>query len=56
MPRAACQAPIHHRDLVADHAKVNRLLDYLSPEMAKEVQALDRVPEGPRAAEERVRR
>lgn len=36
--------PIHHRDLGADHAKLHRLLGYLSPELAKEAQALDRVP------------
>jgi hypothetical protein len=37
--------PIHHRDLAADHAKIYRLLGYLSPELAKEVQTFDRVPD-----------
>jgi len=37
--------PIHHRDLAADHAKIFRLLGYLSPDLAKEVQAFDRVPD-----------
>jgi hypothetical protein len=37
--------PIHHRDLGADHAKIYRLLGYLSPALAKEAQPLDRVPD-----------
>ncbi|MFG3047341.1 hypothetical protein ACIPWL_27150 [Streptomyces sp. NPDC090023] len=36
--------PIHHRDLAADHAKIYRMLGYLSPELAKEAQAMDRFP------------
>ena len=36
--------PIHHRDLAADRAKIYRLLGYLSPAMAVELEALDRVP------------
>ncbi|GAA0921194.1 hypothetical protein [Streptomyces thermoalcalitolerans] len=36
--------PVHHRDLAADHAKIYRLLGYLSPELAKEAQAMDRFP------------
>ncbi|WP_035950746.1 hypothetical protein [Parafrankia sp. EUN1f] len=37
--------PIHHRDLAADRAKIYRLLGYLSPEAAREVEPLDRIPE-----------
>ncbi|WP_129666020.1 hypothetical protein [Phytoactinopolyspora endophytica] len=37
--------PIHHRHLHADHAKIYRLLGYLSPSMAKELEMLDRVSE-----------
>ncbi|ABW11471.1 protein of unknown function DUF1526 [Parafrankia sp. EAN1pec] len=37
--------PIHHRDLVADRAKIYRLLSYLSPEAAREIELLDRIPE-----------
>lgn len=37
--------PVHHRDLRADHAKICRLLGYMSPPMAKELEALDRVPD-----------
>ncbi|GAA2427850.1 hypothetical protein [Streptomyces macrosporus] len=36
--------PIHHRDLAADHAKIYRLLGYMSPELVKEIRALDRFP------------
>ncbi|GAA4851808.1 hypothetical protein [Kitasatospora terrestris] len=36
--------PIHHRPLEADHAKIYELLEYLSPAMASETRALDRVP------------
>lgn len=34
--------PVHHRDLAADHAKIYRVLGYLSPELAKEAQDMDR--------------
>ncbi|KIQ62344.1 hypothetical protein TR51_25015 [Kitasatospora griseola] len=37
--------PIHHRKLEADHAKIYELLAYLSPAMAAEARAMDRVPE-----------
>lgn len=37
--------PVHHRDLRADHAKIYRLLGYISPRMVKELEALDRVGE-----------
>lgn len=37
--------PIHHRDLAADHAKIYRMLGYLDPELAKEVQTMDRFPD-----------
>ncbi|MBN3928657.1 hypothetical protein IQ279_03175 [Streptomyces verrucosisporus] len=36
--------PVHHRDLAADHTKIYRLLGYMSPELVKEIQALDRFP------------
>ncbi|MFF5966840.1 hypothetical protein ACFY64_24540 [Streptomyces collinus] len=36
--------PIHHRDLAADHAKIYRMLGYLDPQIAKEAQAMDRLP------------
>lgn len=36
--------PVHHRDLAADHAKIYRVLGYLSPELAEEAQAMDRFP------------
>lgn len=36
--------PVHHRDLAADHAKIYRLLGYVSPVLVKEIQALDRFP------------
>jgi hypothetical protein len=36
--------PVHHRDLAADHAKIYRMLGYLSPDLAKEAQAMDRFP------------
>jgi hypothetical protein len=36
--------PVFHRHLAADHAKIYRVLGYLSPELAKEVQAMDRFP------------
>lgn len=35
--------PIHHRDLRADHAKVYRLLGYISPIAARQLQGFDRV-------------
>lgn len=37
--------PVHHRDLCADHAKIYRLLGYISPRMVKELEVLDRVAE-----------
>jgi hypothetical protein len=37
--------PIHHRHLEADHDKIYRLIAYISPIMAKELEALDRVNE-----------
>ncbi|MGH3898366.1 MAG: hypothetical protein ACRDTA_08940, partial [Pseudonocardiaceae bacterium] len=37
--------PVHHRDLRADHAKIYRLLGYISPRMVKELEVLDRVSE-----------
>jgi hypothetical protein len=37
--------PIHHRHLHADHLKIYRLLGYISPSMAKELETLDRVSE-----------
>ncbi|MEO7196347.1 MAG: hypothetical protein ABIZ05_16295 [Pseudonocardiaceae bacterium] len=37
--------PVHHRDLRADHAKIYRLLGYISPRMVKELGAFDRVGE-----------
>ncbi|MBZ6261120.1 hypothetical protein KVH22_37015 [Streptomyces olivaceus] len=37
--------PVHHRDLAADHAKIYRVLGYLSAELAKEAAAMDRTPE-----------
>ncbi|MEO3972906.1 hypothetical protein [Streptomyces sp. CAU 1734] len=37
--------PVHHRDLAADHAKIYRMLGYLSPELAVEAKARDRFPE-----------
>ncbi|ONH31068.1 hypothetical protein [Pseudofrankia asymbiotica] len=37
--------PIHHRDLIADHAKIFRLIDYISRDAAQFVAALDRVPD-----------
>ncbi|MFC6018971.1 hypothetical protein ACFP2T_22525 [Plantactinospora solaniradicis] len=36
--------PIHHRDLLADHTKLYRLLNYVDAVAAKEVAAMDRVP------------
>ncbi len=37
--------PIHaRRGLAQDHAKIYRILGYLSPEVAKEAQAMDRFP------------
>ncbi len=36
--------PIHHEDLAADHATIYRVLEYLSPDLAKEVRAMDRFP------------
>jgi hypothetical protein len=37
--------PVHRRDLWRDHAKLHRLLGYISPRMVKELQARDRVGE-----------
>lgn len=37
--------PVHHRDLSADHAKIYRMLGYISPELAVEAKAMDRFPE-----------
>ncbi len=37
--------PVHHRHLAADHASIYRVLGYLSPEFAKEAQAMDRFPD-----------
>jgi hypothetical protein len=36
--------PVHHRHLAADHDTIYRVLGYLSPELAKEAQAMDRFP------------
>ncbi|MDX2556006.1 hypothetical protein [Streptomyces stelliscabiei] len=36
--------PVFHRHLAADHAKIYRVLGYLSPQLAKEAQAMDRFP------------
>ncbi|MFF9059752.1 hypothetical protein ACIRPQ_17650 [Streptomyces sp. NPDC101213] len=36
--------PVFHRHLAADHAKIYRVLGYLSPEMAAEARAMDRFP------------
>ncbi|WP_416901063.1 hypothetical protein [Micromonospora echinospora] len=36
--------PIHYRDLVADHARIYRLLDYLDPELSAGVRVRDEVP------------
>jgi hypothetical protein len=36
--------PVHHRDLAADHAKVYRLLGYITPLAAKEILTMDRFP------------
>ncbi|MFD9814208.1 hypothetical protein [Streptomyces sp. NPDC059080] len=37
--------PVHHRDLAADHAKIYRMLGYISPELAIEAKTMDRFPE-----------
>jgi hypothetical protein len=37
--------PVHRRDLWGDHAKIYRLLGYISPKMVKELEARDRVGE-----------
>ncbi|WP_328506795.1 hypothetical protein [Streptomyces sp. NBC_00391] len=37
--------PVHHRHLAADHDTLYRVLGYLSPEFAKEAQAMDRFPD-----------
>lgn len=37
--------PVHRRDLRADHAKIYRLLGYMSPRMVKELETIDRVSE-----------
>ncbi|MGY1498955.1 hypothetical protein ACW4TU_20555 [Streptomyces sp. QTS52] len=36
--------PVHHRHLQADHDSIYRVLGHLSPELAKEAQAMDRFP------------
>ncbi|MFF4901142.1 hypothetical protein [Streptomyces sp. NPDC001068] len=36
--------PVHHRHLAADHDTIYRVLGYLSPELVKEAQAMDRFP------------
>lgn len=36
--------PVHHRHLEADRDTIYRVLGYLSPELAKEAQAMDRLP------------
>lgn len=36
--------PVHHRRLSADHDTIYRVLGYLSPELAKEAQVMDRLP------------
>lgn len=36
--------PVHHRHLEADRDTIYRVLGYLSPEFAKEAQAMDRLP------------
>lgn len=36
--------PVHEEDLGADHARIYRVLGALSPDLAKEVRALDRFP------------
>jgi hypothetical protein len=36
--------PIYHRDLVADHAKIYRLVGYLSQDVRDTLSALDRAP------------
>lgn len=45
--------PVHHRDLRADHAKIYRLLGYISPRMVKELETFDRVGEVLRRRDER---
>ncbi|WP_336047528.1 hypothetical protein [Streptomyces sp. CA2R101] len=37
--------PVHHRDLAADHAKIYRMIGYISPELAIEAKTMDRFPE-----------
>ncbi|ANW19144.1 hypothetical protein [Streptomyces clavuligerus] len=37
--------PVHHRDLAADHAKIYRMLGYLSPELVVEAKVMDRFPD-----------
>ncbi|MFE7765809.1 hypothetical protein [Streptomyces sp. NPDC057438] len=37
--------PVHHRHLAADHGTLYRVLGHLSPEFAKEAQAMDRFPD-----------
>lgn len=37
--------PIHHRHLAADHAKIYRLLGYISPVVIQELEPFDRVGE-----------
>jgi hypothetical protein len=37
--------PVHHRDLVADHAKVYRLIGYIEPEVVDWLRTFDRVPD-----------
>jgi hypothetical protein len=37
--------PVHHRDLIADHAKIYRLIGYISDDVRQNVGTLDRVPD-----------
>jgi hypothetical protein len=37
--------PIHHRHLAADHATALTLLEHLSPELVRNLEPYDRVPE-----------
>lgn len=42
--RVSHHEPVHHRHLSADHDTIYRVLGYLSPDLAKEAQAMDRFP------------
>jgi len=37
--------PVFHRDLVADHAKIYRLISYIQPDATVWLSEFDRVPE-----------